>query len=165
MQENYNENFTAEELEFQRVLVETNFSILPIHQCLATVDELIESFLTLKTKFEHQPEKRYGLLVQLQLLKAKNSFLMEKCFADDDALARFFFLHERITSIHEILSEPYVPEANEENENAAAQVEESEHSEELEGEIECPICYLEFPYCDTMQYKDCQHRYCKEVSI
>lgn len=171
------DNFSPEETEFQNALIESNFELLQVHECLARIDELLEKFIRLKEIHGKNVEKRYGLLVQLQLLKAKNLFLLERCEHDNAALERFFFLHEKISSIHERLSNSNQSNEEEKDEQIDGEIkiseeeeqqigeEEESSEEEIDGIFECPICYMEVDYSETKKYDLCQHRFCKEVNI
>lgn len=175
--------FAKEELAFQNKLADTSTAAFEIHKAFNFITEMIDDFLKLCSQFASDPRKRVGLCIQLQLLKAKNSSLLDRCFNDDDAVARFFFLHERILEISEKLSDPNMSEdafspSNKHEENVNCDdhhnhnhhfvcelSEDEEEDEEHDDLFECPICYNEVPYKQTYKFPECNHRYCKDVII
>jgi hypothetical protein len=168
------ENFGEEEVAFQGKLAES-FAQKSVRECLQTVDQLVDAFIDLKGSLQQNEGKRVSLLVHLQLLQAKHNSLSEQCFADQDALAYFFFLHERMAFLYQSIAEaPARANVDEVVEAAEEKAEEEVVEKEVESsvavvedspiEFECPVCYEDFTCSsECIQLTSCGHRYCKQV--
>jgi len=172
MEENVDESLLPEEIEFRDLLANTSFSNGTIHESLRFVDQMYDKMVVLKELNKRNPQKLVTTMVHLQLLKAKHSYLMEKCFADDDALARFFYIHEKIITLADKLAEPELDLVENQNQNPAevhspVQAEGfEEQEEEVSGDgeelFECSICFDEVYKKHTRAFDECGHRFCKE---